>query len=47
MSDARKLVIATVEDDESMRLLLERILVNAGYDARPFYAAAPALEWPE
>lgn len=47
MSDARKLIIATVEDDESMRLLLERILVNAGYDARPFPDGASALAWLE
>ena len=43
----RKLTVVTVEDDESMRALLERILANAGYDARPFPDGERALEWLE
>ncbi len=45
MSGEKKPVIVSVEDDESMRLLLERILVNGGYDARPFPDGESALDW--
>jgi type II secretory ATPase GspE/PulE/Tfp pilus assembly ATPase PilB-like protein/DNA-binding response OmpR family regulator len=41
----RKLTVVTVEDDDGMRALLERILANAGYDVRPFPDGDKALEW--
>lgn len=45
MTEARKPLIVSVEDDDSMRLLLERILVNGGYEVRPFADGRSALEW--
>ena len=45
MNEDRKPVIVSVEDDPSMLLLIERILVNGGYDVRPFSDSAQALDW--
>ena len=45
MNEDRRPVVVSVEDDESMRFLLERILVNGGYDVRPFPNGEQALEW--
>ncbi|MBI5245858.1 MAG: Flp pilus assembly complex ATPase component TadA [Elusimicrobia bacterium] len=45
MSEPRKPVVVTVEDDESMRLLLERILINGGYDVHAFPDGDAALAW--
>ncbi|MBI2384434.1 MAG: Flp pilus assembly complex ATPase component TadA [Elusimicrobia bacterium] len=47
MSEERKPLILSVEDDDSMRMLIERILVNGGYDVRPFPDGGSALEWLE
>lgn len=38
-------MIVSVEDDDSMRMLLERLLVNGGYEVRPFPDSESALEW--
>lgn len=45
MNEDRKPLIVSVEDDENMRVLLERILVNGGYAVRPFPDSMSALEW--
>ncbi|MDP3543593.1 MAG: ATPase, T2SS/T4P/T4SS family [Elusimicrobiota bacterium] len=45
MSEALKPLILSVEDDDSMRMLIERILVNGGYAVRPFPDGKAALEW--
>ncbi len=45
MSEAARPLIVSVEDDASMRALLERILVNGGYEVRPFADGDSALEW--
>lgn len=45
MSVAARPLIMSVEDDASMRALLERILVNGGYEVRPFADGESALEW--
>lgn len=45
MSDAARPLIMSVEDDASMRALLERILFNGGYEVRPFADGESALEW--
>ncbi|MEQ1919720.1 MAG: ATPase, T2SS/T4P/T4SS family, partial [Elusimicrobiota bacterium] len=45
MSEAPKPLIVSVEDDDSMRMLLERILVNGGYEVHAFPSGPAALEW--
>lgn len=45
MSEDLKPVIVSVEDDDNMRMLLERMLVNGGCDVRPFADSKSALEW--
>ncbi|MDD5301928.1 MAG: ATPase, T2SS/T4P/T4SS family [Elusimicrobia bacterium] len=45
MSGNLKPLIVSVEDDDSMRILIERILANGGYDVRPFPDGKSALEW--
>lgn len=45
MSEPARPLIMSVEDDASMRALLERVLVNGGYEVRPFADGGAALEW--
>ncbi len=45
MSETPKPVIVSVEDDDSMRMLLERILVNGGYEVHAFASGPLALQW--
>ena len=45
MAEDKKPLILSVEDDESMLLLLERMLTVGGYEVRPFSDSAKALDW--
>jgi type II secretory ATPase GspE/PulE/Tfp pilus assembly ATPase PilB-like protein/CheY-like chemotaxis protein len=45
MGEHKKPLILSVEDDESMLLLLERMLTTGGYDVKPFGDSAKALDW--